>query len=302
LVAIDPDHGLRVVAVQRVRELALAYNDLIPLDRLREGFFFEGERVSFGSFQKGIHRSSRQRGAAALTLTTSLRDPYGDEYDPGGAFRYAYRAGSIDQADNRALRAAFEMQVPVVYFRAMAPGQYFGHAPMFVTEDDPSARSVVLQPGLPVMDMGRRGLVSEPEVRAYATRELRVRLHQQRFRIDVLRAYQHRCAICTLRERDLVQAAHIVPDPDPEGIAAVINGLALCAMHHLAYDRNVLGIDPSGVVHIADRVRRERDGPMLTAGLQGFHGANITPPRRAEDRPDPARLQRRFDEFLAAVA
>jgi len=173
---------------------------------------------------------------------------------------------------------------------------------MFVTADDPAARAVVLEPGLPVQDMQPGGLVSGPDVRAYATREARHRLHQQRFKLDVIRAYRHRCAICTLRERDLVQAAHIVPDAEPEGIAAVINGLALCAIHHLAYDRNLLGIDPDGAVHIAGRLLREIDGPMLRTGLQGFHGANITLPRRPEQRPDAVRLQTRFDRFLRATA
>jgi putative restriction endonuclease len=117
-----------------------------------------------------------------------------------------------------------------------------------------------------------------------------------------MRAYRGRCAICALRERALVQAAHIVPDADPEGIAAVVNGLALCAIHHLAFDRNLLGIDPGGVVHIADRLLREIDGPMLRTGLQGFHGEPIAVPRRAEDRPDPLRLESRFERFLSAAA
>jgi putative restriction endonuclease len=52
----------------------------------------------------------------------------------------------------------------------------------------------------------------------------------------------------------LVQAAHIVPDAEPDGIAAVINGMALCAIHHLAFDRNLLGVDPDGVIHIANRL------------------------------------------------
>jgi putative restriction endonuclease len=146
------------------------------------------------------------------------------------------------------------------------------------------------------------GLVSPQDVRAYATREARLRLHQQRFKLDVMRAHQHRCAICTLRERALVQAAHIVPDVEPEGIAAVVNGLALCAIHHLAFDRNLLGIDPTGVVHIADRLLREIDGPMLRTGLQGFHKARIAVPRRPADRPDPSRLEARFARFLRAVA
>lgn len=146
------------------------------------------------------------------------------------------------------------------------------------------------------------GLVSGPEVRAYATREARHRLHQQRFKLDVMRAYRHRCAICMLRERSLVQAAHIVPDAEPEGIAAVVNGMALCASHHLAFDRNVLGVDPDGVIHIAGRVLRESDGPMLKTGLQGFHGERIALPRRPDDRPDPARLEQRFERFLRAAA
>ena len=143
---------------------------------------------------------------------------------------------------------------------------------MFVDRRRPGGTPVLLEPGLPVQDMQPGGLVSAPDVRAYATREARLRLHQQRFKLDVMRAYRHRCAICTLRERALVQAAHIVPDVEPEGIAAVVNGLALCAIHHLAFDRNLLGIDPEGVVHIAGRLLREIDGPMLRTGLQGFHG------------------------------
>ena len=275
----------------------------MPLARLREGFEFDGERVSFGSFQKGIHRSQRQRGPAALTVTTSFSDPYADAFDDAGAlFTYAYRSGPVDQADNRALRAAFELQTPLVYFRALAPGQHLVVAPRFVTADDAAARVVVLEPGLPVQDMQAGGLVSGADVRAYASREARHRLHQQRFKLDVMRAYRHRCAICTLRERELVQSAHIVPDAEAEGIAAVVNGLALCAIHHLAFDRNLLGIDPDGVVHIAGRLLRETDGPMLRTGLQGFHGAHIALPRRPDERPDTARLQTRFERFVRAAA
>ena len=301
--AADPDLALRQAAVARARQLAQDYDDLVPVDRLRDGFVFDGARVSFGSFQRGIHRARIQRGPAALTLMTSFKDPYADGFDQAGAlFTYAYREGPIDQPDNRALRAAFELQTPLVYFRALSPGQYLVVAPMFVTADDPSARTVILEPGLPIQDMQPGGLVSGPDIRAYATREARVRLHQQRFKLDVMRAYRHRCAICALRERSLVQAAHIVPDPEPEGIAAVVNGLALCAIHHLAFDRNVLGIDPDGVVHIARRLLDETDGPMLRTGLQGFHGAAIALPRRPEDRPDRTRLEARFERFTRAAA
>jgi putative restriction endonuclease len=152
-----------------------------------------------------------------------------------------------------------------------------------------------------VSDTTPAGLVSAPDVRAYALRDVRIRLHQQRFRINVLRVYRQRCAVCALKETALLQAAHIIDDRSPEGIAAVINGIALCAIHHLAYDRNLMGIDPEGVVHIAGRLLSEVDGPMLKTGLQGFHGASITLPQRPIDRPDPARLQTRFEQFVTAA-
>jgi putative restriction endonuclease len=123
------------------------------------------------------------------------------------------------------------------------------------------------------------------------------RLHQHRFRGAVLRAYRTRCAVCSLREAALLQAAHIIDDRDPSGHATVVNGVALCAIHHLAYDRNLMGIDPGGVVHISKRLLEEVDGPMLANGIQHFHGAAILQPRRSDERPDPERLAIRFERF-----
>src|SRR3954470_22729869 len=95
-------------------------------------------------------------------------------------------------------------------------------------------------------------------------------------------------SLCDPRERSLVQSAHIVPDIEPEGIAAVVNGLALCAIHHRAFARNVLGIDPDAVVHIAKRLLEETDGPDAPHPFQGLDGAPIAAPRKPEDRPDRA--------------
>lgn len=128
-----------------------------------------------------------------------------------------------------------------------------------------------------------------------------MRLHQHRFRSLVLRAYHGKCAVCALREAALLQAAHILEDRNPRGAATVVNGIALCAIHHLAYDRNLMGIDPRGVVHISERLLREHDGPMLRAGLQSFHGAAILQPRRRDERPDPDRLEIRYAVFQQAA-
>ena len=103
-----------------------------------------------------------------------------------------------------------------------------------------------------------------------------------------------------LKESVLLEATHITRFSDPGSVETVVNGIALCAIHHLAYDRNLMGIDPGGVVHIGERLLREKDGPMLSSGIQGFHGAAIGRPRRPQDQPDPDRLAIRFEDFIAA--
>jgi putative restriction endonuclease len=274
---------------------------------LREGFLHDGRRVSFGSFMKGIHRAKEQTGPGALTILTVAPRlghpaPYEDVVDPvERTILYHYRAGDPQQADNRALRAARELQAPLIYFLGIDPGQYQVIAPVFVTDDDPVSKTVMLKVGLPYQDTQGEGIRSPEGARTEQFAMVVRRLNQARFRRNVLRAYRERCAVCTLREPQLVQAAHIVRFSEPDAVDTVVNGIALCAIHHLAYDRNLLGIDPGGLVHIGARLLEEKDGPMLQAGLQGFHGAVIMQPSEPEHRPEPERLAARFKEFETAA-
>ena len=311
----EHDRLLRQAAFNRVRECSLRHDDLVPLDVLRDGFTFAGRRISFGSFYSGIYRPKELHGPAALALVTAPPKsgrpaPYEDTFDEdSGRFTYRFRdPGSTSvralaqaEADNQTLIEAHRLGVPVVYFRGIAPSQYTPIAPVFITEIDMTTRIAALAVGLPVADTTSAGLISDEITRRYATREAAYRLHQHRFRRAVLQAYRTRCTVCSLREASLLQAAHIVEDREPLGGATVVNGLALCAIHHLAYDRNLLGIDPDGVVHMQARLLRETDGPMLTNGLQHFHGARILQPSRVEDRPDRERLAVRFDGFRSAA-
>jgi hypothetical protein len=73
--AVDPDLALRQAAGTQAPRFSADYDDVVPIDGLRDGFEFAGARVSFGSFQRGIHRARIQRGPAALTLMTSFKDP-----------------------------------------------------------------------------------------------------------------------------------------------------------------------------------------------------------------------------------
>jgi putative restriction endonuclease len=294
---VEDDDLLRVAAFLSLDALRARHGDALPLrDGLAGGFVFDGRRIPFLNPQKGIHRAAAQRGAAALSILTSFRSPYGDQ-DTVEGFVYAYRSGPVDQPDNRALRAAFYEQVPLIHFVAVLPGVYTAVYPCFITADDPHAGQVIVTPG--VLRGTSAELPEDPIDRGYVVRETRIRLHQGRFRALVLPAYRERCTICRLKELRLLDAAHIVPDSDPAGAAAVTNGLSLCSIHHRAFDQDLVGISPDYVVKIAPRLLDEEDGPMLDL-LKGFHDRPIEIPRNAARRPDRDRLALRFDRFQAA--
>ena len=136
--------------------------------------------------------------------------------------------------------------------------------------------------------------------RAYITATVRQRLHQRGFRERVLQAYREQCACCRLKRIELLDAAHIIPDSDPEGIPAVRNGIALCKLHHAAFDSYLFGIRPDYVMEVRKDVLREKDGPMLIHGLQEMNTRQIILPRPVNLSPDPLLLDQRYQEFRAA--
>jgi putative restriction endonuclease len=185
-------------------------------------------------------------------------------------------------------------------FYGLKPGIYDATAPVFLTAEERDQDQFVL-----ALTEDQRtvkpGSVLEATLRRYLVTETKRRLHQPVFASQVMLAYDTKCAICTLGHRELLDAAHIVPDSDPLGLPIIQNGLALCKMHHAAYDRNILGIRPDYTVEIHERLLHEIDGPMLTYGLQGHHGERLRklPSSRAE-RPDSDRLAQRYAQFRAA--
>ncbi len=283
--------------------LAAEFGEDVPFaGGLARGFPFRGTRVPFLNYQKGIYRARVQSGPAALSIQTSSKSPYDDEILADG-FLYAYRAGPIDQSDNRALRAAHELQVPLVYFIGTMPGRYNPVFPCYVSEDDPARQMVLVTPGalLGPLDEPEPVPLGEEIERRYAVRQTRVRLHQARFRGRVVPAYSSQCAICRLKELRLLDAAHIVGDVLEAGEPTVSNGLSLCAIHHRAFDQNLVGVSPDYVVHVSRSLREDEDGPMLDL-LKGFHELPLHVPKRLIDRPDRECLDARFAQFRAVTA
>jgi putative restriction endonuclease len=248
---------------------------------------------------RGIYRAAVQEGPAALSILTSWDSPYADEETDDG-FLYDYRTGDIDQPDNRALRAAYELQVPVVYFVGTEPGRYKPLFPCYVTEDRPSERRVRIESGLMAgpLDEQHPVPIEDALERRYVFRQTRTRVHQARFRGRVVTAYRVQCAICRLRERRLLEAAHIVGDLEQGGEPVICNGVSLCSIHHRAFDQYLVGLSPDYEVRVSRGLLEDEDGPMLDL-LKGFHGETIEVPRPAKLRPDRERLARRYELFVA---
>lgn len=142
-------------------------------------------------------------------------------------------------------------------------------------------------------------LSDTPLRREYATRTVRQRLFQAEFRRRVVDAYRERCALCSLRHRELLDAAHITPDSDA-GDPIVSNGLALCKLHHAAFDGFFFAITPDDRVVVRPSILTESDGPMLIVGLQQIDGALIQLPVHHDQRPDRDRLAARYEAFVRA--
>jgi putative restriction endonuclease len=226
--------------------------------------------------------------------------PYHDAFGPDGLLRYLYRGTNPKHHENVGLRLTMQRQVPLIYFHGVVPGWYIAEWPVHIVGDDPAR--LTFSVSVDERRFASLGAVppdsEETEIRRrYATRIFRQRLHQREFRERVVRAYQHHCAVCRLRRNELLEAAHIVADVDPLGVPSVPNGLALCTLHHAAFDRHVIGVTPDYIVEVRPDVLGESDGPMLIHGLQGFHGVRLFVPKRASSQPNRQLLEQRYALF-----
>jgi putative restriction endonuclease len=108
-----------------------------------------------------------------------------------------------------------------------------------------------------------------------------------KFRENILRAYEYRCAVCGFDVRlghfpIALEAAHIkwcqAGGPDTE-----VNGIALCALHHKLFDRGAFTLSEKMEILVSAHA-------YGTIGFQEwlmiFHGKKITAPQRKSFYPD----------------
>ncbi|MEH0007496.1 MAG: HNH endonuclease [Flavobacteriales bacterium] len=100
-------------------------------------------------------------------------------------------------------------------------------------------------------------------------------------------AYSHTCAVCDLQLK-LIDASHIVPVSEDYSTDEMKNGIALCALHHRAYDKSLITFNERyQVIHNQERMQNLRE-IKHDSGLEKFIGdlkPIINLPPAKNDRP-----------------
>ena len=296
----DPE-AVRVAALAWLAQATMDGEVAVSRDQLASDFTISGSRFPLIDRGRGIRKPAGWD--AALSITTSVPKsgrarPYDDAEGTDGLHRYKLRRDDGGRAENQGLREAMRQRLPLIWFYGIEPSLFQAIFPVYLVAEEPDQFVLALTDEQRTVTPGS---VVEDTLRRYLIGQTRRRLHQPVFASQVMVAYDTHCAVCNLAHRRLLDAAHIVPDTQPGGEPIVVNGLALCKIHHAAYDANVLGIRPDHVVQIHRRLLDEIDGPMLRHGLQEHHGKPLMRvPTRRSDRPDPDRLTYRYEQFRAA--
>ncbi|MCA2189539.1 HNH endonuclease [Nonomuraea cavernae] len=296
----DLDGRVRAAAMAWLRQRCTPEDPVVPRGELLS-FQFEGRPFPLIDNQLGIRKP--QGMTAALSILTTYtsdgaRAPYEDAVGGDGLLRYKFQ-GNREHYTNVGLQRAFELRLPLMWFFGIRQGLYLPFFPVWIVAVEVEQSQVAV-----ALDEAQRHLRIDGPVslieRGYSERITKQRLHQPVFRQRVIQAYETSCAMCHLRHRSLLDAAHIIPDRETHGVPAISNGMALCKIHHAAYDENILGVRPDYVIEVRSDILEERDGPMLRYGLQAMHDLRLTLPRRRMDRPDHNLLEERYERFRAA--
>jgi putative restriction endonuclease len=100
----------------------------------------------------------------------------------------------------------------------------------------------------------------------------RRRQRDQQFTIDVLENFRYSCAFCGFHavlngQATGIDAAHVQWHAH-RGPDHLENGIALCKLHHWAFDKGILGLDEQEHIQIADVFVAQSDGGLPLESLE----------------------------------
>lgn len=291
------DDQIRLSAFEWLDKQIVIYGDVLPRDILVKGFIFNGERITLMG-AKGIWKPKLM--TYPLSITTIPGSAYDDINLPDGFLKYKYRGSDPYHPDNKGLRSLISLRKPLIYFLSVIKSKYLVTWPVYIINDN--IKDLVFTVAVDDVKSIKQDLdkIDEDATyyrRSYLTSTIQIRVHQRSFRERVLLAYQNHCTLCNLKHVELLDAAHIIADKEDIGDPIIQNGLALCKIHHAAFDNNFIGISPDYIIKIRTDLLAETDGPMLRFGIQSLNNAKLILPLNKIHWPDRERLERRYSIF-----
>ncbi|MCD4770049.1 MAG: HNH endonuclease [Bacteroidales bacterium] len=265
-----------------------------------DGYIHNGEPV-FLRGGRGIWKPKQLKYPISILSNPDSIYQEDDGFISESLLHYSYEGTDPNIWTNVLLRETMVKKIPLIFLHLISKGKYFVHLPVYIVNDEPKAlRFTVAAESQFILKEDDESLEDPKTIyirQEYATREVKQRLYQQTFREQVLEAYRNSCAICRLKHRELLDAAHIIPDAEG-GKPYVSNGLSLCKIHHTAFDQNIIGISPDYLIHVRTDILEEIDGPMLKHGIQEMHNSNLIIPRSKSSQPNKDWLAQRYEKFL----
>lgn len=164
-----------------------------------------------------------------------------------------------------------------------------------MTGAEPEARAIykaIWSTSVPHPNSGVSEAVDAERTRRTVTALVR----DSKFSGSILNAYGRLCAMCGLG-LSLVQGAHIYPASAPGSLDEVPNGLALCANHHLAFDKHLIAVHADSLeirFHPSVLELAKFDSPVSIFVVNTFailRGAG------GSEAPDPEAFRKRYHYY-----
>jgi putative restriction endonuclease len=218
-----------------------------------------------------------------LSIRSTLTSPYTDTILEGNQILYDF-APRTREYENDGLKRCAEYRLPLVYLlqlKGKPNPEYDVFAPVHVVDWNDATRQFLVDlsgqaPGELRPFAGAFQQIAQIQ-KGYVVTPVERRVHQAKFRNVILQVYRERCAVCVLRLRPLLDAAHVVPDREPTTTLTVNEGMALCATHHRAFDAKFLFYDQRYRVRI-EIPKKSSIGEGERSMLLAFDGRQLTLP------------------------
>ena len=179
---------------------------------------------------------------------------------------------------NKEVAIAFRPDFFVEYIKSLEPLHDFGQS----AKDLTVLSEVAENPEINEAEIQIKNVVRKTTVIS-----LSKKLRDVSFRRRVLTAYSFHCAMCGIQLK-LVEAAHIIPVNHEMGTDETRNGIALCALHHKAYDQALVTINTDYAIQVNRFQAEELQIQKLSDGLAKF-SQDLRPliilPPAISDRP-----------------